>query len=113
MAICYEISIREHAEAAFENGAEFYVASVAKSASGVEQANKRLADIAQTYGMPVLMSNCVGPSEDFVSAGNTAVWNKDGQLLSQLDDTNEGFIIYDTDTQEPLKKKYRKQQGIL
>ena len=104
LAICYELSVSEHAEAAHSSGAEMYVASVAKSVSGVEQATQRLSEIAQGYGWPVLMSNCVGPSEDFVSAGKTAVWNEQGVLVGQLGETEEGIVIYDTETQEVIVK---------
>jgi predicted amidohydrolase len=92
--------VAKHAEDAFENGAEIYIASVAKSMSGVDQANKRLAAIANRYSTAVLLSNCIGPSEGFESAGHSAVWNANGQLLKQLDDKTEGIIIYDSDTQE-------------
>jgi predicted amidohydrolase len=104
LAICYELSVPEHAQQAFANGANIYVASVAKSASGVEQASQRLAKIARSYDMTVLMVNCVGPSDDFVSAGGTAVWNNQGNLLAQLDDAHEGILIYDTDSQEVTQK---------
>ena len=100
IAICYELSVPNHAQTAYESGAEIYIASVAKSATGVEQAAKRLADIAKNYAMPVLMSNCIGPSEGFESAGQTAVWNHNGILLRRLDSKNEGIIIYNNDTQE-------------
>lgn len=100
LAICYELSVPEHAQQALANGASMYVASVAKTAKGVEQASKRLRDIAQSYGVAVLMCNCVGPSDDFVSAGGTAVWNAQGLLLEQLDDSHEGILIFDTDSQE-------------
>ena len=98
-AICYEISVKQHAKEAYAHGANVYFASVAKSASGVEQASSRLKQIAKKYDMHILMSNCVGPSEDFVSAGNTAVWNHKGKLLAQLDDEMEGMLIFDTETQ--------------
>lgn len=100
LAICYELSVPEHAEKAGQNGAEIYIASVAKSATGVENAYRRLAEIARHYGIPVLMANCVGPSDDFISAGQTAVWNAQGFLLGQLDDTREGCLIFDTATEE-------------
>ena len=100
LAICYELSIHDHAELAYQSGANVYVASVAKTASGVAAASKRLSDIAKVYNMPVLMSNCVGPSEDFVSAGKTAVWLPDSSLRNQLDNTSEGILIFDTDTHE-------------
>ena len=107
LAICYELSVPEHAQKAFKSGAEIYIASVAKSASGVKKAAKKLADIANKYSMTVLMSNCVGQSDNFESAGKTSVWNHKGLLVGQLDNTNEGMIIFDTDTPSQI---YIKQQ---
>jgi predicted amidohydrolase len=100
LAICYELSILQHAGDAAKSGADIYIASVAKTAAGVANASQRLAEIARQYNMPVLMSNCVGPSEDFVSAGGTAVWHNTGSLLGHLNDTDEGILIYDTAAQE-------------
>lgn len=48
------------------------------------------------------MSNCVGDCDNFVSAGKSSVSNDKGQLLSQLNDTNEGIAIFDDDTQESI-----------
>ncbi len=99
LAICYELSIPDHAAAAFEHGAEVYVASVAKTASGVESASQRLAEIAATYAAPALMANGVGPSDDFVSAGQSAVWNRNGDLLARLGTTDEGILVFETMTE--------------
>ena len=104
LAICYELSVPDHAEQAHKNGAEIYVASVAKSVDGVTEASKRLADIANQYSMIVLMSNCVGPADDFESAGKTSIWNNKGLLVSRLNDIDEGIIIFDTETQKTIDK---------
>lgn len=100
LAICYELSVPEHFENASKSGAEIYIASVAKTAIGVEQASKRLSDIAGNFSIPVLMSNSVGPSDNFISAGKTSIWNNEGTLLGQLNDISEGLLIFDTDTQQ-------------
>ena len=92
-AICYEISIPQHITEAMSNKAEIYLASVAKSAAGVEQAHKRLSEIAKTHGIPVLMTNCVGPCDNFVGAGGSAVWDSSGQLVNLLNDTEEGILV--------------------
>ena len=99
-AICYELSIPEHSETAFKSGAEIYMVSVAKSEGGITNAYKTLATLAQTYAMTVLMSNCLGHCDNFESAGKTAIWNKAGQLIGQLDDVSEGILAYDTETQD-------------
>jgi predicted amidohydrolase len=103
-AICYEISVLEHAQKAFESGAEIFIASVAKSSKGVEIAQGRLCQIAKEYSIPVLMSNCVGKSDGVESGGKTSVWNRQGILVGQLDDTNEGIFVYNTETQELFEK---------
>ncbi|MEM1280875.1 MAG: carbon-nitrogen hydrolase family protein [Cyanobacteria bacterium P01_H01_bin.152] len=98
LAICYELSIPEHAAAAYEHGAQLYVASVAKTLDGVNRASQRLAAIAREYAIPVLMANCVGPADNVESAGGSAVWNHEGQQLDQLNSTQEGLIVYDMST---------------
>jgi len=45
------------------------------------------------------MANAIGSSDDFMSAGNSAVWNEYGEKLLQLGDTTEAIIVYDTETQ--------------
>ena len=99
-AICYELSIAAHSENAHNCGAEIYIASVAKTAEGVEKAHKSLSEIAGKYSMTVLMSNCVGHCDNFESAGNTAIWNNKGKLAAQLNNSDEGLFIIDTATQD-------------
>jgi len=106
LAICYELSIPEHAAQAAHSGAEIYIASVAKFTNGVEKASQRLAEIARQYGIPVLMSNCVGPADGAECAGQSAVWDAQGMSLGQLGDTEEGIIIFDTDTQELITQTF-------
>jgi len=100
LAICYELSVPEHSAAAFRSGAKIYIASVAKTEEGVERACTTLAGIARRYSMTVLMSNCVGQCDNFVAAGRTSVWNDTGELQGQLNDTVEGFLVFDTLTGE-------------
>ena len=105
MAICYEISVPGHAEQAHESGASIYIASVAKTAAGVSNAIETLAGTAKKYSMTVLMSNCVGINDAAECGGRSSVWNNEGTLLGQLDDSNEGFIIFDTGTEKITKEQ--------
>lgn len=98
LAICYELSVPEHAQAAASSGAQIYLASVAKFSRGIAPAHSRLADIARTYNMLVLMSNCVGLADGERCAGQSAIWNRDGQRLAQLDNSSEGVLIFDTES---------------
>lgn len=99
-AICFESLQASHSEKANILGADIYLASVAKSQAGVNKAMTHFAEVAKKYGMPVLMSNCVGNCDNFLSKGQSAVWTKDGKLAGQLDDASEGLLIFDTETEE-------------
>jgi predicted amidohydrolase len=104
IGICYELSVPEHSEKAYKEGAKIYIASVAKPVNGVEKAIKTLSEIANHYSMTVLMSNCIGYCDNFECGGKTSIWNNKGVLLGQLNDSNEGVVIIDTDTQELIEK---------
>jgi predicted amidohydrolase len=100
LAICYELSVPEHSSNAFKMGAEIYMASVAKSAAGIEKASKSLSGIAKKYSMIALMANCIGYCDNFESGGKTSVWDSKGLLIGQMNDTDEGIIMVNTDTME-------------
>lgn len=100
VAICYELSVSAHVQSAVQQGADIYLASVAKSAAGVSQAHQRLQAIAQQHALTTIMVNCVGPCEEFASAGGSAIWDERGQCLAQLDCTHEGILLLDTETHQ-------------
>jgi len=105
LAICYEISVPDHARRAHESGAKIYIASVAKTVEGMERAFGTLAATAEKYSMVVLVSNCVGECEGKEAGGRSAIWNDKGMLLEQLNDKDEGIIIFDTNTMETIKEQ--------
>ena len=107
-AICYETLQTSHSENASKLGAEIYLASVAKSQNGIDKAIMHYPAIAKKFAMPVLMSNCVGYYDNFESVGQSAVWSKQGQLIGQLDDSHEGIIVFDTETEEIIKQILQK-----
>lgn len=98
LAICYELSVPQHAEAAYQHGAQLYAASVAKHARGMTQAGERLAKIARGYGIPTLIANSLGPSDNFVGSGQSAAWNSAGERLNTLDSERDGILLFDTET---------------
>ncbi|HVU55754.1 MAG TPA: carbon-nitrogen hydrolase family protein [Puia sp.] len=103
LAICYEISVPQHAEKAFAGGAKIYIASVAKFMHGIDKALVRLAEISRNYSMTVMMSNSIGQADGYECAGRSSIWNNKGELLGQLDGFREGILILDTDTGEVIK----------
>jgi predicted amidohydrolase len=98
-AICYELSVTEHFQNANQYGATLYAASVAKSATGMESANYRLGTLAKEYSISTCIANGVGSSDNFMSAGKSSAWNKEGHLLGQLNDTDEGILVVNTITE--------------
>ena len=102
-AICYESLQMNHADEAVKLGAQIYAASVAKSQNGINKAYAHYPNIAKKYKIPVLMSNCIGECDNFVSAGLSSVWNKEGELILQFDQQEEGIIIFDTETEKVSK----------
>ncbi len=99
LAIYYEISVPEHLESALKSGPEIYVASVAKFVNGINKAIERFSSVARDGAMPVLMSNFVGFADSSQCAGKTSVWNNQGSLIGQLNDSDEGMLIFDTESQ--------------
>lgn len=103
-AICYEISIAEHEDHAFGDGAQIYAASVAKSEGGIGTALNRLSDIARKHSVPVLMANSVGPADGKDCAGKTSVWHSGGSLAGQMDGSREGILLFETETGEIIEE---------
>ncbi|WP_445749234.1 GNAT family N-acetyltransferase [Polaribacter sp.] len=113
IGICYETLQREHFLNAKNQGTDIYIASVAKSKGGIEKAYRHFPQIANEFNTPILMSNCVGHCNNFMSVGQSAVWNKKGELIEQLDTNNQGLLIYDTQTEQTEKEQLNIEKGEL
>lgn len=101
-AICYELSNKEHVEYAVKNNASIYLASVLNSIGGVDADLEKLSDIARNNRMTTFMANYVGQSGGYDCAGKSSIWNNKGELIAQLDDKNEGLLVYDTSINEMI-----------
>ncbi len=95
-AICYESLQASHAEVAAANGADIYLASVAKPQRNVLKAYEHYPQVAQRLGMSVLMANAIGTCDGFVSAGQSTIWNRSGERIAQLGTDEEGLVMFDT-----------------
>ncbi len=92
-AICYESLKLEHAQQAKVLGTTFYLASVAKPEQGIQNALNHFPKMAKQFSMYILMANSIGYSDNFTSAGQSAIWDTNGILIDQLDKTNEGLLL--------------------
>lgn len=91
-AICYESLLPEHFDNARTMGIDIYLASVAKPEKNVQNAYSYFPTLAKDNNIPVLMVNSVGLSDNFISAGQTAAWDGNGELISSLDSESEGLL---------------------
>lgn len=96
LAICYEISVGAHAEQLRTMGAKVYLASVAKFQSGIETAYERMSEIARSYNIFTMMSNCVGINDGAECAGSSAIWDHSGNNIAKMNSTDEGILCFDT-----------------
>ncbi len=101
-AICYESVQPGHADGAAGLGADVYLASAAKSARAVAAAFAHYRAVASRHRMSILFANAIGPSDDFISAGQSAVWDSCGNLVAQLDSERQGLLTYDLTTREAI-----------
>lgn len=97
LAICYELSVKGHAERAVANGATLYLASVAKSVEGLPKALDRMAGLAWAHNILTLMVNCVGEADGMRCGGHTSAWDRSGRLMGQLSATEPGMLVLDTE----------------
>ncbi|HMQ05999.1 MAG TPA: carbon-nitrogen hydrolase family protein [Saprospiraceae bacterium] len=101
-AICFESLQNNHFENAIQLGADIYLASVAKPHHTLSVAFQHYSSMAKKFSIPVCMVNSIGFCDHFLSAGMSSLWSKNGLLLGQLGDQNEGLIIFDTDSEEAV-----------
>jgi len=101
-AICYDLSNPEHSKKAYEDNDNIYIASVLSDVDDIDSDIKKLSAIACKYEMIVFMANFIGQSGGFECAGKTSIWNKEGNIVGQLNDKNEGLLVFDTATYEVI-----------
>jgi len=101
-AICYDLSNPEHSKKAYKDNANIYIASVLSDVDDIDSDIKKLSAIACKYEMIVFMANFIGQSGGFECAGKTSIWNKEGNIVGQLNDKNEGLLVFDTATYEVI-----------
>lgn len=96
-AICYESLTPEHLEQAIQLAGTVYLACVAKPKQGAIFAHSYFPKVAKEFGLRVIMCNAVGPADDFLSFGQSAAWDEQGNLLAMLDDSEEALLVIDFD----------------
>lgn len=93
VAICADITHREHAQNAAGCSANMYLASVLITPEGYLPDTQLLAQYAQQYKLNIFMANFGGTSGGFQSAGKSAAWSSQGKLIAQLNNQSEGLLV--------------------
>lgn len=110
LGICYETLQREHFVKAKEINADLFIASVAKPDRATDKAYIHFPSMAIEFETPILMCNSIGYSDNFIANGLSSIWNSKGELIGQLDDSNEGILIWDTETEKAEIEQFSKNK---
>lgn len=93
VAICADTSYSSHAAAVANRGAQLYVASVMKTEDEMPDHAHRMKRHATSHRMAVLTSNYAGHSGGRESAGRSAIWDEQGDLVAQVDSNVESLLV--------------------
>lgn len=93
LAICADINNPKHPENAKKKDISIYLAGIFFEPDDMGRAYKTLSSYAEKYSMNVLMSNYTGQSWGLDGGGQSAFWDKNGNLIGNLNDTNSGLLL--------------------
>lgn len=95
-AICADIDNPLHPKNASEKETSIYIASIFFSPNGIPNAYRDLQSYAEKHKMNVLMSNFSGESWGYPSGGKSAFWNNIGELVAQMNDSDSGLLLVES-----------------
>jgi predicted amidohydrolase len=95
LAICADFAHPEHARAAADRGCAVYAAGVLITPEGYEADAAMLRDRATRHRMLVMIANYGAPTGGWLSAGRSAVWSPDGDLLACAPSSGEALVFVD------------------
>ena len=82
LAICADIDHSSHVAESVQQGAKIYAASCFFTPSGYDTCAQRMQAYAKEHGIVALLANFTGASGGFESAGQSAIWDKNGKILA-------------------------------
>lgn len=98
LAICADTSKQQHPHAAVMAGATLYVAGSVITPEGYANEFKQLAGYASLFSIGILLANHAFDTGGYTSAGRSAAWLPDGQLLVDAPGQGELLVIADEDS---------------
>jgi predicted amidohydrolase len=98
LAICNDTSDQRHPHAAMVAGATLYVTGAVLTPDGHKAESARLAGYARLFNIGILLANHAYATGGYPSAGGSAAWLPDGQLLVNAAGQGELLVIADEDS---------------
>ncbi len=93
VAVCADTSRPSHPERAAARGAKAYLASMFVIPADLEKDTTNLQTYATRHSMAVAFANYGGPSGGLPSAGRSAIWSDEGELVAELGPTGAGLVV--------------------
>ena len=97
LAVCADTSNQLHPHAAAVADATLYVASSVITPGGYAKEVAMLSGYARLFSMGILLANHAFETGGYTSAGRSAVWLPDGQLLCEAPGQGELLLLADED----------------
>ncbi|MDZ7724984.1 MAG: carbon-nitrogen hydrolase family protein [candidate division KSB1 bacterium] len=95
LAICLDIDQPQHVENAHRAGSSLYIPSLFFTADAMSDAYNTLKHAAAKYSMNILTSNYSGDVWGQQAGGKSAFWNKNGERVADLGETDAGLLLID------------------
>ncbi|MCG8701001.1 MAG: carbon-nitrogen hydrolase family protein [Bacteroidales bacterium] len=93
LGICYDIENEAHVKSASKAGSNLYLASIFYPSKSMAQAHSLLGKYACENKINIIMSNYCGQHWSMKSGGESAAWSKTGELITSLQEQNEGIAL--------------------
>jgi predicted amidohydrolase len=93
VAICADLSHATHPARYASLGANIYAAGVCLTTRGCAADAALLQGYARAHQLLVVMANYYGATGGYDTAGQSAIWAPDGQLLAQASASGDGLVL--------------------
>lgn len=93
LAVCADFTEPRHQFDALNEKAAVYLVSALISKGGFSQDSALLSHIATKIKTPVLLSNFIGETGGWNTAGKCSVWDKEGNVVVQGNHSEEGLTL--------------------
>ena len=91
--MCADFTEAQHYSDAHSSNADVYLVSALISKGGFSTDSELLSSIAKRNNVPVLLSNFIGETGGWDTAGKCSAWDNKGNIVVQGSDSQEGLTL--------------------